>query len=308
MKLYALQAGVQDFCTCTSLSREGMAVFVVSEVRPSMLKDSECKPHVEGRSGNRVSSAVWPVNVRRVIATGKAAQRRRDWIMQGRWWVLLADALSLRILFVLTTVLVVISSLLVAILGLQFWYILLLPLLLFTLILFIPLFLAGRSPMEMVPPGLSSFAQELRSSTSLLSLYVQELKSSPGYADELRSEPGFPSSATPATPMPAAPPLIRVLETYDLREMRVEHFLKGLPAEETASYQETQPMERHFWHTIGTEPLGDRSASDDSLTNESRFLERDHPLDGDAQEDSSQTGEARDDSPQRETRENMTFG
>ena len=71
-----------------------------------MIERNERRPHVERRGSNRVSSAVWPVKVRKVVATGKAAQRRRDWIIQGRWWVILADALTMRVLLIPTTLLV----------------------------------------------------------------------------------------------------------------------------------------------------------------------------------------------------------
>lgn len=240
-----------------------------------MIKGGERKPHVEGRHGNRVSSAVWPVNVRRVVATGKAAQRRRDWIMQGRWWIILVDALSMRILFILTTLLVVVSSLLVAALGLHFWYILIAPLLLFALVLVVPIFLASRTIVEATPP-FSAFAQEWKSSTGMLSLYAQELKSNPGFLQELKSNPGYLqelksnpgflqalrsspgvlSGEAPATPMPADPPLVRVLETYDLRGMPVKQASdKGLEGE-TGTHTAVQYMEREFWkYSAGTEPL-----------------------------------------------------
>ena len=250
-----------------------------------MIKGGERKPHVEGRHGNRVSSAVWPVNVRRVVATGKAAQRRRDWIMQGRWWIILVDALSMRILFILTTLLVVVSSLLVAALGLHFWYILVAPLLLFALVLIVPIFLASRTIVEATPP-LSAFAQEWKSSTGMLSLYAQELKSNPGFLQELKSNPGFLqelksnpgylqelksnpgflqalksnpgvlSGEAPATPMPADPPLVRVLETYDLRGMPVKQALDKRSEGETGTHTAVQYMEREFWkYSAGTEPL-----------------------------------------------------
>lgn len=248
----------------------------VEEKVQLMIKGSERKPHVEGRHGNRVSSAVWPVSVRRVVATGKAAQRRRDWIMQGRWWIILVDAFSMRILFSLTTLLVVVSSLLVAALGLHFWYILAVPLLLFVLLLIAPLFLARRTTMEATPPGLSMFAQEVRSSAGMLSLYaqelrsnpgfLQELKSNPGYLQELKSNPGFLQSLksgpgvlsgeAPATPMPADPPLVRVLETYDLRGMPVKQALEKGSEEEIGIHTAVQYMEREFWkYSSGTEPL-----------------------------------------------------
>ena len=253
----------------------GVPAEVEEKVQP-MIKSSERKPHVEGRHGNRVSSAVWPLSVRRVVATGKAAQRRRDWIMQGRWWIILVDALSMRILFILTTLLVVVSSLLVAALGLHFWYILVVPLLLFALVLIVPLFLAGRTPVEATPPGLSAFAQEFRSSTGMLSLYAQELKSNPGFLQELRSNPGYLqelksnpgflqtlksspgvlSGEAPATPMPADPPLVRVLETYDLRSMPAKHAQGKGSEEEMGTHTAIQYMEREFWkYSAGTEPL-----------------------------------------------------
>jgi hypothetical protein len=171
-----------------------------------MGKGSERRPHVEQQYGNRVSSAVWPVNTRKVVATGKAAQRRRDLIMQDRWWIILADILAVRVLFILTTLLVVVISLLVAILGREFWYLLLLPLLLFIALLILPLFLARRIPAEMVPPALL-----------------------------LKSGSGMLSDETPATPL-ADSPLVRVLETYDLRETPFKHFLTDPSDEETGEY------------------------------------------------------------------------
>jgi hypothetical protein len=247
-----------------------------------MIKGNEQKPHVDGRQRNRVSSAVWPVNVRRVVATGKAAQRRRDWIMQGRWWIILVDALSMRILFILTTLLVVVSSLFVAALGLRFWYILVIPLLLFLFLLIVPFFLASRTVIEATPSGLSMFAQEFRSSAGMLSLYAQELKSNPGFLQELKSNPGFLqelksnpgymqeiksnpgflqtlrsnpgvlSAEAPATPMPADPPLVRVLETYDLRSLPARQVAEKGPGEQMALHS----LEQECWkYAASTEPL-----------------------------------------------------
>lgn len=219
----------------------------VEEVENLMIKDDERNPRAGGRYVNRVSSAVWPASIRRVVSTGKAAQRRRDWIMQRRWLVILADALSMRALLVLTTLLVVVSSLLVAILGLQFWYILLVPLLLFLLMLFLPLFLASKMPMEAIPPSLSTFAQEFRSSAGILSLSAQELKSGSGYLAEPRSSPGVLAVEAPATPMPAEPPLVRVLETYDLREVQVKRLLGEILRGETGEHTVIRRLEKDFW-------------------------------------------------------------
>ncbi|HEY0756973.1 MAG TPA: hypothetical protein VGD98_23680 [Ktedonobacteraceae bacterium] len=199
------------------------------------MKHNDSRLQVPRSSVNRVSSAVWPSSMRRVVATGKAAQRRRDWLMQRRWLVLLVDALSLRVVFILTTLLVVSSSLLVALLGLSFWYLLLVPLLLFTILSLAPSLLVSKAPMEAPPPSLSSFAQEFKSCAGLPAFTAQDWQSGPG------SFPGLPHSFAslpaspdaPATPMPAEPPLVRVLETYDLREARVRRFFEEMQHGET---------------------------------------------------------------------------
>jgi len=202
-----------------------------------MLQNNEGRPHVEGRRSNRVSSAVWPLKVRKVVATGKAAQRRRDWIIQGRWEVVLADALAKRVLLIPTTLLVVLSSLLVAFLGLHFWYLLLFPLLLFAALLTIPAFIASRRPVETLSSPLSTLA-ELKSFTGILSSDVQERKSQLGILSA-ESNQDILSGETPLTPMPVAQPLIRVLETYDLRSQPGEFYLTTLPGED---YGEHSPM------------------------------------------------------------------
>lgn len=284
VKFSALQAGVQASCTCTSVSRGELPAGEEEVV--SMLKESESKPHVEGRPVNRVSSAVWPLNVRRVVATGKAAQRRRDWIIQERWWVALADVLPTRVLLVIATLLVVVSSLLVAVLGLRFWFLLPLPLLLFLAVLLLPLLLASRVPPETIPSSFSGLAQELRRSTGLLSPHAQELRSNPGFLQELRSNPGFLqdlrsnpgflqelrsnpgllSSEAPATPMPADPPLVRVLETYDLREPHSRQQLDEVARRETGRYRVVRYPNQDAWQAAATEPLEEKNETPEGST------------------------------------------
>lgn len=211
-----------------------------------MSKENGYRPRIE----HRVSSAVWPASIRRVVATGRAAQRRRDWLMQRRWLVLLLDALSMRALFALTTLLVVASSLLVAIFGLCFWYLLLVPLLLFSLVLLLPLFLARKTPLPAPPPSLTNLAQELRSSTGISASAEPPRTRSPGHFQGVpASSPVLPADGeTPATPVPDEPPLVRVLETYNLRETRIRRlFGEGLHTET----DEQQVLQRHaridFW-------------------------------------------------------------
>ena len=111
------------------------------------------------RRAVRVSKALWPTNARRSIATGRAAQTRRQLIVKSHWWRWLPR--------------------------------------------FKPGGKSGRRQSH--PPrqyAIGHFAQ-----TKL------ERKSLPG---KLRA---------PNTPMPTNPPLVRVLETFDLSQTNIEHFL-----------------------------------------------------------------------------------
>lgn len=202
-----------------------------------MLNEEEEKPHVARRPVNRVSSAVWPLNVQRVVATGRAAQRRRDWIIQGRRWVILADLLPRRMLQVLTTLLVVASSLTVAVLGLRFWFLLPLPLLLFLAVLTLPLLLASSAPLETIPTSFSGAIQESHGPADQLPSRAQEPQSYPGFQDTPKSKPGLLTSDAPATPKPAGQPLVRVLETYDLRQPHISSQLTGMQRRETGHHR-----------------------------------------------------------------------
>ncbi|HEY1350537.1 MAG TPA: hypothetical protein VGF67_13015 [Ktedonobacteraceae bacterium] len=212
-----------------------------------MLKEGEKQPHMERRAVNRVSSAVWPLNARRVVATGRAAQRRRDWIIQGRRWVTLADALPMRVLLVIATLLVVANSLLVAMLGLRFWFLLPPPLLLFLAVLVLPLFLANRMPAAPIPSSFSGLVQEPRSSSGLLSPPPREAQSSPGFPQHPKSKAGLLTSEAPATPMPVGQPLVRVLETYDLRHPQVREQAPEMARRDTGHHRALLAREQSSW-------------------------------------------------------------
>jgi hypothetical protein len=224
-----------------------------------MLKEGEKQLHVERRAVNRVSSAVWPLNAQRVVATGRAAQRRRDWIIQGRRWVTLADALPMRVLLVITTLLVVANSLLVAMLGLRFWFLLPPPLLLFLAVSALPLFLASRMPAAPIPSSLSGLVQESRASTGLLSPSPQKPQSSPGFPEHPKSKPGLLASQAPATPMPVGQPLVRVLETYDLRHPQVREQPREVACRDTGHRRALLAREQSSWQTAAaTRPLDEQ--------------------------------------------------
>jgi hypothetical protein len=226
-----------------------------------VIKDNKGKVHIERRISNRVSSAFWPEKVRKVVATGKAAQRRRDWIIQGHWRIILVDLLAGRVLLISTTLLVVASSLLVALLGLRFWYLLLFPLLLFTSLLTMPAFIARPVPVETLAPTLSAFVRERKSSPEILSLDVQERSGQPEVL-LVQSNQGILSSEAPVTPMPIELPLIRVLETYDVRSKPGEYYLKSWPGEASSGSPLTYSAEKPFWmHIAQTDYLGTNNLS-----------------------------------------------
>ena len=51
-----------------------------------MANTKEQQLHAFARRAARVSKALWPTNMRRCIATGRAAQTRRHLIVTSRWW------------------------------------------------------------------------------------------------------------------------------------------------------------------------------------------------------------------------------
>ena len=141
------------------------------------------------RRAARVSKALWPTNVRRSIATSRAAQTRRQLIVS-------TPALAMNIVGV--TVLGGASVLLVAA---HLWVVVLLFMAVVVVFLFLVMVRRRASSMKR---GMNSWQ----------------------YGADRRSFPGVLGKAHfPNTPMPVEPPLVRVLETFDLSETNVEHFL-----------------------------------------------------------------------------------
>ncbi len=141
------------------------------------------------RRAARVSKALWPTNVRRSIATGRAAQTRRQLILT-------IPALTMSVAGI--TFLGGTSIILVAA---HLW--LLVLLFMIAMAVFLLLVMARRRA--------SSMKRDMNSWQ---------------YGAERRSFPGLLGKAHfPNTPMPVEPPLVRVLETFDLSQTNVEHFL-----------------------------------------------------------------------------------
>lgn len=164
------------------------------------------------RRAARVSKALWPTNVRRSIATGRAAQTRRELIVKsryGRWWW---SSFALQHPLAFAGMCALGSACIIATLATHLW----LLVLLFIVALVVSLFLV------IVRTRASSMQHSMNS--------LQQ-------GTERRSFPGVLGKAHfPNTPMPVEPPLVRVLETFDLSETNVEHFLELPEGGNTGGY------------------------------------------------------------------------
>ncbi len=181
-----------------------------------------------------VSTALWPVAARRIVATGKIAQWRRYLIGSGKWWLERVDLPALLFLPALVVVSMFAGGLVVVAMIWQLWYLLLIPAaFLVTLCLL----------------GLMTITQGARSPTRLpVSAQAIDLHTLP----PLRSFSGLSSShGSPETPMPATSALVRVLETFDLSCVNVELSL-GLQSDDIAA----APDFSLNWHSESQEPGG----------------------------------------------------
>ena len=183
------------------------------------------KLHIFRQPACGVSRAVWPADMRRSPATGRNAQRRRYLVLSGKWWAKLltyvahpiqptfpfrtattsrntstiqgtpTPSLAMGVLSLL------VGSGIIAAFFFHTWLLLLLPTAILTIV-----------SLAITPPLLAKLLQTSRTGVV------------PG-TRELRSTSG-PSSTRrfPETPMPTTP-LVRELETFDLSETNVEHFL-----------------------------------------------------------------------------------
>ncbi|MFL5702694.1 MAG: hypothetical protein ACJ8AG_07675 [Ktedonobacteraceae bacterium] len=158
------------------------------------------------RAGS-VSHALWPAHMRRSVATGRVAQGRRRLLLYSRWGPFLVSCFRWGTPLLMIAISMVVGGTIVAALLLHTWYILIVAglLLTFMTLLIIPPSVLKLSHMLHLPEG-----QPIR---------------------PLRSGSIFPGARRePETPLPTAP-LVRVLETYDLSETEVQHFVGAQPPE-----------------------------------------------------------------------------
>jgi hypothetical protein len=177
----------------------------------SQQESKKFQAHVFRQRSRSVSKAVWPADLPRSLATGKAAQRRRAFILNGKWGALLTKkSAQAGVLLPVSVLSMCVGGAIVAALFWHLWYILLIP----AVILLVSTLVVAPPLAEKVNDMLRSFA--------------------PPSARRKRRFSGFPSLATtrmmhamqrtPETPLPVAP-LVRILETFDLSQSNVEHFM-----------------------------------------------------------------------------------
>lgn len=162
---------------------------------------------------NGVSSALWPASARRCLATSKEAQRRRYMIVNGKKWMLFAPSFSLLLVIVVTMLM---SAAIVAALSWHLWYLLAFA----ALLLLTLLNMHSRVDMRSM---LSNLRWQGRALRAIQRMPVQRATAGSRVGKGMQHLQG---QATPRTPMPDLP-LVRVLETVDLSQSPVEHFVNA---------------------------------------------------------------------------------
>jgi hypothetical protein len=165
------------------------------------------KLQVFRQQASAVSQALWPSNLHRSQAIGKTVKQHRRVPFSGMHllWSVQNIPASVPVLLVITSTIV--GGSIVTALLLHLWYVLLLPTLLlaFTTLVIVPPLLSKLNHNHMPKSAQPTIIQ----STPRI------FKSSPGILVAHHSL---------ETPMPKTP-LVRELETFDLSETGVEHFL-----------------------------------------------------------------------------------
>ncbi len=166
-----------------------------------MVSSDSKKLHIFRQQACNVSRALWPADVRRSLATGRVAQQRRSLLLKGERWGSLARLLQIDTAQLLFVVALFVGSTILAALLLHMWYVLL-----------IPIFMLSGLTGLLVLPWLPRLYQRLRS----VARQTPRVQGSHSAFSTMLS--------APETPLPVDP-LVRILETYDLSQTDVEHFV-----------------------------------------------------------------------------------
>lgn len=161
------------------------------------------------RAGS-VSHALWPAHMRRTLATSRVAQGRRMLLLHSRWGPLLVACFRWGTPLLMIAISMLVGGTIVAALLLHAWYILIVAGLLLTIMTLL-----------IFPPSVTKLSRVLHLPRGQPTRPLRSVSIFPGARRE------------PETPLPTAP-LVRVLETYDLSETEVQHFVGAQPERDTA--------------------------------------------------------------------------
>ncbi len=165
------------------------------------------KLHIFRQHASAVSHALWPSDLYRSQAIEKAVQRRRYVKFGNMPFSQVAQRVQASMPVVLVVVSTIVGGSIVTALFLHLWYVLLIPTLFLTL-----------TTLAILQP----FLNKLKQLKQLKHTPRPTLQSTPRH---FKSSPGIPPTRrTPETPIPHTP-LVRELETFDLSQTGVEHFL-----------------------------------------------------------------------------------
>ncbi len=153
-----------------------------------------------------VSRALWPADMRHSLATSRVAQRRRKLVIREKWWTKLLTTIEASTVLTMGVITLFVGGSMLATLLFHRWWLLLFPATILTIL-----------SLAIMPQLLIKLKQTRHMGVAQ---HARELRGTPG-----RFAP--PSiRRSPETPIPTTP-LVRELETFDLSQTGVEHFLES---------------------------------------------------------------------------------
>jgi len=163
-----------------------------------------------------VSRALWPADMRHSLATSRVAQQRRKLVIREKWWTRLLATIQASTALTMGVITLLVGGSMLATLLFHTWLLLLFPVTILTIL-----------SLAITPPLLVKLKQTRRMGVTQ-------------HARELRGTPGISAALTmrrsPETPIPTSP-LVRELETFDLSQTGVEHFLESSAERNTAGHR-----------------------------------------------------------------------
>lgn len=160
-----------------------------------------CRQHASG-----VSRALWPADMRHSLATNRVAQRRRKLVIREKWWARLLATIEASTALTMAVITLFVGGSMLAALLFHTWWLLLFPVTILTIL-----------SLAITPQLLIKLKQMRRIGVAQ---HARELRGTPGRS----AAPSIHRS--PETPIPTSP-LVRELETFDLSQTGVEHFLES---------------------------------------------------------------------------------